>query len=508
MEGLEGPNAFFDELGVVPRKRAELWGDWEDRLEDAVDPGNPNHARIAAVLSDEKWYNLYLRVWCTPSYYAMAGVLPTATAQQIKAAFRKLWMAVHPDKSPECAGNDHLRAQANANFARVTAACTTLKESRKEYDAAGAPHTHGAASDEPHFSDDLWADGWSEAEEAAAGDSDEEASSGELAEARARAWSRSMRKRPSTDFFSDSMPSPPPAAEPAAADVEEEEDERLSGSLLGSDDDDGDELEDLEEAQLAGLFSEADESDGDGACGKEELERARAEAWGEEPPSRKRKAGDTKKGKKGKKKAKADADPTAPQIVQIACTPENLLLGFTASAVYTVGEMTAGGWTNLSRVRTYDIPPRTPPGVFLVRRGGGMYRPEIKKCVDLHFVLELKPGGPYTIDGLDVHADIEVPFVEAVCSTTEFVAPDTGKREHHSEPVWHGTRIELRKRGLRAADGAVGNLVCDVVVVPPRLSTMQRAALVKFMRMLTSDSIEDQMRAADAVADPSPGILF
>jgi molecular chaperone DnaJ len=91
--------------------------------------------------------------WFEKDFYAILGVPSTATAAEIKKAYRKLARTYHPDKNP---GD----AAAEQRFKDVGEAHSVLsdKEKRKEYDAvrqmvrggarftAGGPGGHGGAS--------------------------------------------------------------------------------------------------------------------------------------------------------------------------------------------------------------------------------------------------------------------------------------------------------------------------------------------------------------------------
>lgn len=71
-------------------------------------------------------------------YYEILGVSKTATADEIKKAYRKLAMKYHPDKNPGDAAAEEM-------FKKVTSAYDVLgdEEKRRQYDA-GAYSTNGS----------------------------------------------------------------------------------------------------------------------------------------------------------------------------------------------------------------------------------------------------------------------------------------------------------------------------------------------------------------------------
>lgn len=93
--------------------------------------------------------------WFDKDFYSALGVSPSASASDIKKAYRKLAKDLHPDKNP---GN----AQAEQRFKEISEAYSVLsnEEERKEYDAirtmtrGGARFTAGGASS--GFSDDVF----------------------------------------------------------------------------------------------------------------------------------------------------------------------------------------------------------------------------------------------------------------------------------------------------------------------------------------------------------------
>ncbi len=66
-------------------------------------------------------------------YYKLLGVAKTATADEIKKAYRKLALKYHPDKNPD-------NAEAEAKFKKISEAYAVLsdKKKREEYDTYGS----------------------------------------------------------------------------------------------------------------------------------------------------------------------------------------------------------------------------------------------------------------------------------------------------------------------------------------------------------------------------------
>ena len=77
-----------------------------------------------------------------PDHYAVLGVQSSATAAEIKQAYRKLALRHHPDKAPAA---PPLRAAAEALFKHVAQAYAVLSDaaSRRKYDASVASVTRG-----------------------------------------------------------------------------------------------------------------------------------------------------------------------------------------------------------------------------------------------------------------------------------------------------------------------------------------------------------------------------
>lgn len=75
-----------------------------------------------------------MEIW-EEDLYGLLGVIPEAGAEEIRKAYKKLAVELHPDRYPE---DEAARAEAGARFAKITNAYNILKneEERAEYDFA------------------------------------------------------------------------------------------------------------------------------------------------------------------------------------------------------------------------------------------------------------------------------------------------------------------------------------------------------------------------------------
>ena len=168
-------NAYFKRLGLRPKPKAQAFDAWcgvVRRAHEAVGGMDEELQVAVAVLTNEAAYEWYLRLHCGKTYYDIFGVTKSSGIDDIRKAYRKLVVKLHPDKRKS--ENKFLVAQIYRDYLRLQNAWDTLRDNRAEYDAASEKRKYDwsaqqyPSEDECHFDfeDPAWAPSGSECEEA------------------------------------------------------------------------------------------------------------------------------------------------------------------------------------------------------------------------------------------------------------------------------------------------------------------------------------------------------
>ena len=124
------------------QRRADAFlsmGDWPGAARDLATLAPSMGPECAAKLAEAR---RKAQKGSSIDHYAVLGVQSSATAAEIKQAYRKLALRHHPDKAP---AEPPLRAAAEALFKHVAQAYAVLSDAamRRKYDASAASATRG-----------------------------------------------------------------------------------------------------------------------------------------------------------------------------------------------------------------------------------------------------------------------------------------------------------------------------------------------------------------------------
>lgn len=210
-----------------------------------------------------------------------------------------------------------------------------------------------------------------------------------------------------------------------------------------------------------------------------------------------------------------DTDDVEPQKVVVTGRLQDFYLGHTRTVYFARGVLGDDGtWENRELPFELNIPPRTPNGLFAIRRRAGKYVGGFGQ-VDLHFVARIEPSAYCSITNkVDIACTGVIDPIQALTGTgAEYtvVWPDGGEqRREIPHSVVHGEVIKVKGHGLRRiVEGSKAHLFGDVLVTMDcekllrsrsraYLSQQQALALRVFGAALVSEDREMRLRAIGA----------
>jgi DnaJ-class molecular chaperone len=421
-------STYFEVLNVPQRQPTESVQHYNDTLFEAFQSTTMTPTRKLAYIVLTQQYDIYVQLYCSSTLYDVLGVAKTATDDEIKKAYRALSLKLHPDR---CVNADPcLQEQAVENQKRISTAFTTLSTKRAEYDR----NPKGDDEDDfPDFDDDAWAGSNSEAEES---DGSYRSSTSPPRKRRARGGG---------------------ATRGTARDGTARGGTARGGTARGG--------------TTRGGTARGGTARGSGAT-----------------------RGTTRGGaaRGGGARKKAPSPPPAPEapaqhyIKTINVSLFQLYRGFTAKV-----EFEASSGINDARKTCHvslAVPPRTSPGLFMVLKQAGLYRPGLEIREDVHIVLQLdEVFPPYSMRGQDLIVQHTVDLHVALRGTgiTRALMPDHQLEDFRlTESVQELQELTFLGRGLKQhSTGFVGCVILCFHIRYPPVS----------VRALIADYIEDQI---------------
>lgn len=213
-----------------------------------------------------------------------------------------------------------------------------------------------------------------------------------------------------------------------------------------------------------------------------------------------------------------DNDDVRPERVVIEGRLQDFYLGHTRVIHYTRGVLGDDGtWNNREMPFEISMPPRTPNGLFAIRKRGGRYVPGFGP-IDVHFVARIQ-ASPYCniINKIDIQCTGYIDPIQAITGAgAEYtVAWPDGSTQTRSitAAVLHGDVVRIKGHGFRKIiEGSAVVLFGDVLVTmdcekvlrpksvasPPYLTKQQALALRAFGAALVSTDRDERLRAIGA----------